>query len=228
EKEIDKLTNLSDEQRTKLKESIANAQTQDKASEIVDKARELNTKIGDLKAKIQEAKDKQNDPIYTKDAQNKKSTFDEAIKAAETALENILKEDLGALDASQIAAKASEVENEINTLDTAINQLDGKKQALRDEINAYSAELIADKQPYLDKIEQLDRVNPNQTQADAILKEAFDAAKDKAKEIVNGLTNLSEADKNSFNTQLESANKGTSQSPDSELNTIIANAKAAD
>ncbi|TNK85544.1 hypothetical protein C4M87_04105, partial [Mycoplasmopsis pullorum] len=140
----------------------------------------------------------------------------------------ILKEDLGALDASQIAAKASEVENEINTLDTAINQLDGKKQALRDEINAYSSELIADKQSYLDKIEQLDRVNPDQTQADAILKEAFDAAKDKAKEIVNGLTNLSETDKNSFNTQLESANKGTSQSPDSELNTIIANAKAAD
>ncbi|TNK87483.1 hypothetical protein, partial [Mycoplasmopsis pullorum] len=116
---------------------------------------------------------KQNDSIYTKDTQNKKSTFDEAIKAAETALENILKEDLGALDASQIAAKASEVENEIDTLDTAINQLDGKKQALRDEINAYSAELIADKQPYLDKIEKLDRVNPDQTQADAILKEAF-------------------------------------------------------
>ncbi|TNK81893.1 hypothetical protein C4M80_03775, partial [Mycoplasmopsis pullorum] len=228
EKEIDKLTNLSDDQRTKLKESIANAQTQDKASAIVEKARELNTKIGDLKAKIQEAKNKQNDPIYTKDTQNKKSTFDEAIKAAETALENILKEDLGALDASQIAAKASEVENEIDTLDTAINQLDGKKQALRDEINAYSAELIADKQPYLDKIEKLDRVNPDQTQADAILKEAFDAAKEKAKEIVNGLTNLSEADKNSFNTQLDSANKGTSQSPDSELNTIIANAKAAD
>ncbi|TNK97306.1 hypothetical protein C4M98_02085, partial [Mycoplasmopsis pullorum] len=228
EKEIDKLTNLSDDQRTKLKESITNAETQDKASEIVNKARELNTKIGDLKAKIQEAKDKQNDSIYTKDTQNKKSTFDEAIKAAETALENILKEDLGALDASQIAAKASEVENEINTLDTAINQLDGKKQALRDEINAYSSELIADKQSYLDKIEQLDRVNPDQTQADAILKEAFDAAKDKAKEIVNGLTNLSETDKNSFNTQLESANKGTSQSPDSELNTIIANAKAAD
>ncbi|TNK93450.1 hypothetical protein C4M95_05575, partial [Mycoplasmopsis pullorum] len=134
---------------------------------------------------------KQNDPIYTKDTQNKKSTFDEAIKAAERALENILKEDLGALDASQIAAKASEVENEIDTLDTAINQLDGKKQALRDEINAYSAELIADKQPYLDKIEKLDRVNPDQTQADAILKEAFDAAKEKAKEIVNGLTNLS-------------------------------------
>ncbi|TNK92698.1 hypothetical protein C4M83_02500, partial [Mycoplasmopsis pullorum] len=228
EKEIDKLTNLSDDQRTKLKESIANAQTQDKASAIVEKARELNTKIGDLKAKIQEAKNKQNDPIYTKDTQNKKSTFDEAIKAAERALENILKEDLGALDASQIAAKASEVENEIDTLDTAINQLDGKKQALRDEINAYSAELIADKQPYLDKIEKLDRVNPDQTQADAILKEAFDAAKEKAKEIVNGLTNLSEADKNSFNTQLDSANKGTSQSPDSELNTIIANAKAAD
>ncbi|TNK84345.1 hypothetical protein C4M92_03565, partial [Mycoplasmopsis pullorum] len=228
EKEIDKLTNLSDDQRTKLKESITNAETQDKASEIVNKARELNTKIGDLKAKIQEAKDKQNDSIYTKDTQNKKSTFDEAIKAAERALENILKEDLGALDASQIAAKASEVENEIDTLDTAINQLDGKKQALRDEINAYSAELIADKQPYLDKIEKLDRVNPDQTQADAILKEAFDAAKDKAKEIVNGLTNLSETDKNSFNTQLESANKGTSQSPDSELNTIIANAKAAD
>ncbi|TNK87981.1 GA module-containing protein, partial [Mycoplasmopsis pullorum] len=82
EKEIDKLTNLSDDQRTKLKESITNAETQDKASEIVNKARELNTKIGDLKAKIQEAKDKQNDSIYTKDTQNKKSTFDEAIKAA--------------------------------------------------------------------------------------------------------------------------------------------------
>ncbi|TNK90006.1 hypothetical protein C4M96_04930, partial [Mycoplasmopsis pullorum] len=93
-----------------------------------------------------------------------------------------------------------EVQADIKTLDDEIKKLDGKKQALRDEIHAYSPDLISEeeKKSYIERIDALDRTNPNSDQANQILGDAFNKAKEKAKEIVNALDNLSDADKKTY------------------------------
>ncbi|TNK92727.1 hypothetical protein C4M98_05945, partial [Mycoplasmopsis pullorum] len=71
----------------------------------------------------------------------------------------------------------------------------------------------------------LNQKNPETTDSKQILDEAFAAAKDKAKEIVSGLGNLSEADKKKYKDLLEAAVKGTANAPDSNLKTILEQAK---
>ncbi|TNK87353.1 hypothetical protein, partial [Mycoplasmopsis pullorum] len=85
-----------------------------------------------------EAKNTKQDPIYSSDTSDKKSAFDNAITESETKLDEHLKVNLSDLSAEQILEKAKEVQADIKTLDDEIKKLDGKKQALRDEINAYS------------------------------------------------------------------------------------------
>ncbi|TNK85583.1 hypothetical protein C4M98_05840, partial [Mycoplasmopsis pullorum] len=115
------------------------------------------------------------------------------------------------------------------TLDDEIKKLDGKKQALRDEINAYSPNLISEeeKKSYIERIDALDRTNPDSDQANQILSDAFNKAKEKAKEIVNVLDNLSDADKKTYTDSLTNAAKGAASAPDSNLKSIIEQAKAA-
>ncbi|TNK81892.1 GA module-containing protein, partial [Mycoplasmopsis pullorum] len=163
EKEIDKLNNLSDDQKQEIKNLVTNADTQEKANQILEKAKGLDKAIGDLKAKIQEAKNTKQDPIYSSDTSDKKSAFDDAITESETKLDEHLKVNLGNLSAEQILEKAKEVQADIKTLDDEIKKLDGKKQAIRDEINAYSTDLISEeeKKSYIERIDALDRTNPN-------------------------------------------------------------------
>ncbi|TNK93636.1 hypothetical protein C4M95_05395, partial [Mycoplasmopsis pullorum] len=115
------------------------------------------------------------------------------------------------------------------TLDDEIKKLDGKKQALRDEINAYSPDLISEeeKKSYIERIDALDQTNPDSNQANQILGDAFNKAKEKAKEIVNALDNLSDADKKTYTDALTNASKGAASAPDSNLKSIIEQAKAA-
>ncbi|TNK91417.1 hypothetical protein C4M96_04250, partial [Mycoplasmopsis pullorum] len=131
EKEIDKLNNLSDDQKQEIKNLVTNADTQEKANQILEKAKGLDKAIGDLKAKIQEAKNTKQDPIYSSDTSDKKSAFDDAITESETKLDEHLKVNLGNLSAEQILEKAKEVQADIKTLDDEIKKLDGKKQAIR-------------------------------------------------------------------------------------------------
>ncbi|TNK84330.1 GA module-containing protein, partial [Mycoplasmopsis pullorum] len=225
--EVNNLTHLSETQKNQIKESISNSDSLAAASAILEKAKELNQAISNLKTKIQDAKAKKQDDIYTGDTSEKKQAFDQAITASETALGNYESASLDALNATQLSEKANAVNTDISTLNTAINQLDGKKQALRDEINAYDNELIsaADKQTYITQIDSLNQTNPETTDSKRILDEAFAAAKNKAKKIVSGLGNLSEADKKKYKDLLEAAVKGLPTAPDSNLKTILEQAK---
>ncbi|TNK84445.1 GA module-containing protein, partial [Mycoplasmopsis pullorum] len=92
--EIDKLNNLTDNQKEQIKNLVTNADTQEKANQILEKAKELDKAIGDLKAKIQEAKNTKQDPIYSSDTSDKKSAFDNAITESETKLDEYLKVNL--------------------------------------------------------------------------------------------------------------------------------------
>ncbi|TNK86007.1 hypothetical protein C4M87_03925, partial [Mycoplasmopsis pullorum] len=228
EKEIDKLNNLTDDQKEQIKNLVTNADTQEKANKVLEKAKELNKAIGDLKAKIEEAKNTKQDPIYSSDTSDKKSAFDNAITESETKLDEHLKVNLS-ISTEQILEKAKEVKADIKTLDDEIKKLDGKKQALRDEINAYSPNLISEeeKKSYIERIDALDQTNPDSNQANQILGDAFNKAKEKAKEIVNALDNLSDADKKTYTDALTNASKGAASAPDSNLKSIIEQAKAA-
>ncbi|TNK84582.1 GA module-containing protein, partial [Mycoplasmopsis pullorum] len=225
--EVNNLTHLSETQRNQIKDLISNSDSLAAASEILEKAKELNQAIGNLKTKIQDAKAKKQDDIYTCDTSEKKQAFDQAITASETALGNYESASLDALNATQLSEKANAVNTDISTLGAAINRLDGKRQALRNEINTYDSELISadEKQTYITQINSLNQKNPETTDSKQILDEAFAAAKDKAKEIVSGLGNLSEADKKKYKDLLEAAVKGTANAPDSNLKTILEQAK---
>ncbi|VEU70097.1 GA module-containing protein [Mycoplasmopsis glycophila] len=224
---IGELNHLSDSQKGKLKETLGTIDNYENGEIFVESAKSLDNKVGALKAKIQDAKDKKVDPIYSKDTTEKQQAFDTAITNAETALGNYLAEDLSNLDATQLDAKETPIDQSISALNDEIDKLDGKRQALRDEINAYSNDLIseADKKSYIDRINALNQKDPATEDANKILSDAFEAAQNKAKTIINDLPNLNQDEKDSFIQSLDQAQKGNSTSPDSNLNQIITKAK---
>ncbi|QIW62535.1 GA module-containing protein [Mycoplasmopsis gallinacea] len=225
---IGEFNHLSDDQKGKLKETLETIDTYENGETFVEAAKSLDDKVGALKAKIQDAKDKKTDAIYSKDTTEKQIAFDNAITNFETYLGNYLAEDLSNLDATQLGAKETLIDQSISALNDEIDKLDGKRQALRGEINAYSNDLIseADKKPYIDRIDALDQKDPAIEDANKILSDAFDAAKEKSKTVINDLPNLNQDEKDSFTQSLDQAQKGDSASPDYNLNQIITKAKA--
>ncbi|MEA4162515.1 lipoprotein 17-related variable surface protein [Mycoplasma sp. 4404] len=223
---IGKLNNLTPKQKEQLKEKIDNASDQETANQIIEKAKQLDQGINDLKTKLAEAKSTKEQPVYLNDTTTNKEALDNQITATEKLLKDLESFNLATNSNDQITAKTTEVKKQKESLNTAITNLDGKREALRNEINAYASELLDNKQDYLDRINQLDKNNWDEEAANAILNDSLNKAKENAQNQIDALTNLTNDEKAAFKQQINDAQKGASNQPDSNISAILNEAKA--
>ncbi|MFU2193418.1 hypothetical protein, partial [Mycoplasma sp. 4079] len=223
---IKKLNNLTLKQKEQLKEKIDNASDQETANQIIEKAKQLDQAISDLKTKLNEAKNTKEQPVYLNDTTTNKEALDNQITATEKLLKDLESFDLATNSNDQIIAKTTEVKKQKESLNTAITNLDGKREALRNEINAYAPELLDNKQDYLDRINQLDKNNWDEEAANAILNNSLNKAKENAQNQIDALTNLTNEEKAAFKQQINDAQKSASNQPVSNISAILNEAKA--
>ncbi|MFV8474553.1 hypothetical protein [Mycoplasma sp. Z631] len=201
--EIDKLENLTSQQKEALKHQVSSAVTNEGIKEVVDKAKELDKVTKDFKDAIKSAKDlDKNSDKYKYADENKQKAFDDELKDAEVELakgladkdkdqikelsEKLTKAQAGLNGESKLADAKKDAQDKVQNLNNLSNeQKDAIKSAIDNAPNPEAANAIANKATELD-------------QAIAKAKEAQEAAA-KAKATPK-YTEASDATKNPFDT----------------------------
>ncbi|MHA3828568.1 hypothetical protein [Mycoplasma sp. Z1473D] len=117
-KEIDKLAHLSQAQKDALKAKVAAVHTKDEINGIKKTANELDTAMDNLAKTVAKATDVKTTPNYEHASNEPKQAFDQV--ASEDNLNSLAKDNQTSIDPNEINAKSQ-------TLNDAINNLDGDK-----------------------------------------------------------------------------------------------------
>ncbi|TNK81870.1 hypothetical protein C4M96_04200, partial [Mycoplasmopsis pullorum] len=134
---IDKLKNLSTEQKTQLKtlveaqNSLADAQT------IKQNATDLNTKLTELKAKLTDANEVKSKPIYLLESQNEQDTLNNAITQANQLLSNVQNTQFDQNNLTNLVTLTQDAQAKTESLNNAIQQLNGVHKDLIAKINEF-------------------------------------------------------------------------------------------
>ncbi|MFV8475198.1 hypothetical protein [Mycoplasma sp. Z663] len=201
--EIDKLTNLTDQQKEALKHQVSSAVTNEGIKAVVDKAKELDKVTKDFKDAIKSAKDlDKNSDKYKYADENKQKAFDNELKDAEVELakgladkdkdqikelsDKLTKAQAGLNGESKLADAKKDAQDKVQNLNNLSNeQKDVIKSAIDNAASPEAANAIANKATELD-------------QAIAKAKEAQEAATEA--KATPKYTEASDATKNPFDT----------------------------
>ncbi|QIW62051.1 GA module-containing protein [Mycoplasmopsis gallinacea] len=205
-KVIDDLPNLTDDQKAQLKSRYLTDNSPENINKIQREAQNLDDLIGKLKEKIQAAENTKNEPIYTKDQQDRKDAFDQALEEAKNKLNEILAKDLTNED---LPTLAKEIDNPdqtqpgvIQKLDKASDDLDGNRHDLLSKVRNF-AHLEADDLTWLDdEINRLPK-RPTEQQQKAILNKALERCKLNAKKKIKALKLLTDAEKQAYEQEID-------------------------
>ncbi|MFV8469593.1 hypothetical protein ACNQ17_01560 [Mycoplasma sp. Sp48II] len=201
--EIDKLENLTSQQKEALKHQVSSAVTNEGIKAVVDKAKELDKVTKDFKDAIKSAKDlDKNSDKYKYADENKQKAFDDELKDAEVELakgladkdkdqikelsDKLTKAQAGLNGESKLADAKKDAQDKVQNLNNLSNeQKDVIKSAIDNAASPEAANAIANKATELD-------------QAIAKAKEAQEAATEA--KATPKYTEASDATKNPFDT----------------------------
>ncbi|MFV8468802.1 hypothetical protein [Mycoplasma sp. MV126] len=207
--EIDKLTNLTDQQKEALKHQVSSAVTNEGINAVVNKAKELDKVTKDFKDAIKSAKDlDKNSDKYKYADENKQKAFDNDLKDAEVEL------------AKGLATKDKD----------QIKELSEKLAKAQGDLNGES-KLADAKKDAQDKVQNLTNLSDEQKEAiktainNATSPEAANAIANKAAELDQAIAKAKEAQKAA--TEVKATPKYTEAS-DTTKNPFDANANKLD
>ncbi|MEA4134191.1 lipoprotein 17-related variable surface protein [Mycoplasma sp. 2704] len=204
-KAVDKLDNLSKDQKDKIKDLLNNATDEEAAQKILEKAQKLNLDLGDLEKQITSTEAKVATSIYTNDAQDRKEAVDQALENAKNKLAELKAKDLSNATADSLNGLANEANQSKEALKTADEALDGNREVLRNDINNHFPSLNENQKGLLiAEIEKLSKV-PTQEETQAIYDKALKYAQTNAKDELAKLDNLTKAEKDTYIAKIDAA-----------------------
>ncbi|MFU2193091.1 lipoprotein 17-related variable surface protein [Mycoplasma sp. 4079] len=204
-KAVDKLDNLSKDQKDKIKDLLNNATDEEAAQKILEKAQKLNLDLGDLEKQITSTEAKVATSIYTNDVQDRKETVDQALKNAKDKLAELKAKDLSNATADSLNGLANEANQSKEALKTADEVLDGNREVLRNDIKNHFPSLNENQKGLLKaEIEKLPKV-PTQEETQAVYNKALKYAQTNAKDELAKLDNLTKAEKDTYIAKIDAA-----------------------
>ncbi|TNK81879.1 hypothetical protein C4M96_04195, partial [Mycoplasmopsis pullorum] len=134
---IDKLNNLSTEQKTQLKNLVEAQNSLADAQTIKQNATDLNTKLTELKAKLTDANEVKSQPIYLLESQNEQDALNNAITQADQLLSNVQNTQFNQNNLTNLATLAQDTQAKTESLNNAIQQLNGVHKDLIAKIDEF-------------------------------------------------------------------------------------------
>ncbi|UUM20183.1 lipoprotein 17-related variable surface protein [Mycoplasma sp. 2045] len=197
-KAVDKLDNLSEDQKDNIKDLLNNATDEEAAQKILEKAQKLDLALGDLEKQITSTEAKVATSIYTNDAQDRKEAVDQALKNAKAKLAELKAKDLSNATADSLNDLADEANQSKETLKVADEALDGNREVLRNDISNHFPSLNENQKGLsIAEIEKLPKV-PTQEETEAIYGKALKYAQTNAKDELDKLDNLNKAEQDTY------------------------------
>ncbi|MEP9840593.1 lipoprotein 17-related variable surface protein [Mycoplasma sp. 21DD0294] len=202
---VDKLDNLSKDQKDKIKDLLSNATDEEAAQKILEKAQKLNLDLGDLEKQITSTETKVATSIYTNDAQGRKEAVDQALENAKAKLAELKAKDLSNATVDSLNGLANEANQSKEVLKIADEALDGNREVLRNDIDNHFPNLNENQKGLLKaEIEKLSKV-PTQEETQAVYDKALKYAQINAKDELAKLDNLTKAEKDTYITKIDAA-----------------------
>ncbi|MBW0601618.1 hypothetical protein F6S2_00057 [Mycoplasma anatis] len=222
--EIDSLTNLSENQRNHIKNSIASFNNRNEVDTLTNNLKALNTKLTELNKLVSEETKVKSSVDYTSEPeQSKKTAYDDAISEAKKIIESV-KTNNNLANTTYVTGETTKVTNSINKINNAKKALTGAALAKAREdfenwINSKGSHTSlkhylndAQKKDFLDKnkkAQSVEAINKLKTDAKA-LDEVMKRLHDKTVELANENTksnyiNSEESIKKNFNSALQTA-----------------------
>ncbi|TNK81533.1 GA module-containing protein, partial [Mycoplasmopsis pullorum] len=201
---IDKLNNLSTEQKTQLKtlveaqNSLADAQT------IKQNATDLNTELTELKAKLTDANEVKNQPIYLLESQNEQDALNNAITQADQLLSNVQNTQFNQNNLTNLATLAQDTQAKTESLNNAIQQLNGVHKDLIAKIDEFELLTAEQKAELKEAVKTFDK-NLTKEQVLSHLENYLEKSKSNAQTQVAQLSNLSDSEKAAYKQKLKNA-----------------------
>ncbi|WPB54823.1 hypothetical protein SAM46_01560 [Mycoplasmopsis verecunda] len=130
ENEIDKLSSLSETQKSSLKNELSQALNETEVSKTLDKASKLDKAMQSLAAEVQKANETKSTNKYQLADKNFKDQFDKVADVQ--TLDNLSKD-------NQTSISPEEINNKANTLNNAIEALNGDDNFIKDKNAAKEA-----------------------------------------------------------------------------------------
>ncbi|UUM20186.1 hypothetical protein NPA13_01800 [Mycoplasma sp. 2045] len=204
-KEVDKLDNLSKDQKDKIKDLLSNATDEEAAQKLLEKAQKLNLDLGELEKQITSTEAKVATSIYTKDAQDRKEAVDQALKNAKAKLAELKAKDLSNATADSLNGLANEANQSKEVLKTADEALDGNREVSRNDIKNHFPSLNENQKGLLKaEVEKLSKV-PRDEETQAIYDKALKYAQTNAKDELAKLDNLTKGEKDTYIAKIDAA-----------------------
>ncbi|WP_156933081.1 GA module-containing protein [Mycoplasmopsis iners] len=202
---VDKLDNLSENQKDKIKDLLNNATDEEAAQKILEKAQKLGLDISELEKQITSTEAKAKTIIYTNDAQDRKEAVDQALKNAKNKLTELKAKDLSNATADSLNGLANEANQSKEVLKAADEALDGNREVLRNDIKNHFPSLNENQKGLLiAEIEKLPK-GPTQEETQAIYDKALEYAQTNAKDELAKLNNLTKAEKDAYIAKIDAA-----------------------
>ncbi|MHA3838612.1 hypothetical protein [Mycoplasma sp. VS1572C] len=153
--DIDKLTHLSQAQKDALKAKVTAAHTKDEINGVKTTAKELDKAMDNLAQAVTEATNVKTTPNYTEASQQPKEAFDKV--ASQDNLNSLAKDKQTSIVPSEIASKASELNDARGNLDGQAN-LDAAKAEAKKAISSKENLEQNQKSPLVNELEDLNTV----------------------------------------------------------------------
>ncbi|TNK87659.1 GA module-containing protein, partial [Mycoplasmopsis pullorum] len=201
---IEKLKNLSTEQQTELKtlveaqNSLANAQI------IKQNATDLNTKLTQLKAKLTDANEVKSQQIYLLESQNEQDALSNAITQADQLLSNVQNTQFDQNNLTNLVTLAQDAQSKTESLNNAIEQLNGVHKDLIAKINEFEL-LTPEEKATLEEVVKTFDKNLTKEQVLSHLGNYLENSKSNAQTQVAQLSNLSDIEKAAYEQKLTNA-----------------------